>query len=154
MSIEAIARLASEPISLETALREVEAADCGAVVGFSGVVRDHDAGKGVLSLSYSAHPSAEQVLQSVLSELLTEYAPSDVGEAAEQLVDGGSLRIWAAHRIGDLQIGDPALVCAVAAAHRGLAFEVCSALVDRIKARVPIWKEQFFSDGSVEWVGL
>lgn len=152
MSIDSFAILASEPISLETALHEVEAADCGAVVGFSGVVRDHDGGKGVLSLSYSAHPSAEEVLQSVLREVLQEFAPETQSDG-EALVQGGSLRIWAAHRVGELSIGDPALVCAVAAAHRGLAFEVCSALVDRIKARVPIWKEQFFSDGSVEWVG-
>ncbi len=52
-----------------------------------------------------------------------------------------------------LEIGDPALVCAVSAAHRGQAFAVCSELVDRIKAQVPIWKEQFFTDGTVEWVG-
>jgi molybdopterin synthase catalytic subunit len=52
-----------------------------------------------------------------------------------------------------LEIGDPALVCAVSAAHRGQAFAVCSELVDRIKEQVPIWKEQFFSDGTVEWVG-
>jgi len=152
MSIDSFAILASEPISLETALREVEAADCGAVVGFSGVVRDHDGGKGVLALSYSAHPSAEEVLQSVLREVLQEFVPEAQSDG-EALVQGGSLRIWAAHRVGELSIGDPALVCAVAAAHRGLAFDVCSALVDRIKARVPIWKEQFFSDGSVEWVG-
>jgi molybdopterin synthase catalytic subunit len=63
------------------------------------------------------------------------------------------VRIWAAHRVGMLEIGDPALVCAVSASHRGQAFEVCSGLVDRIKAQVPIWKEQFFSDGTVEWVG-
>ena len=52
-----------------------------------------------------------------------------------------------------LEIGDPALVCAVSAAHRGQAFAVCSELVDRIKDQVPIWKEQFFTDGTVEWVG-
>ena len=63
------------------------------------------------------------------------------------------MRIWAAHRIGMLEIGDPALVCAVSAAHRGQAFAVCSELVDRIKEQVPIWKEQFFADGTVEWVG-
>ena len=63
------------------------------------------------------------------------------------------VRIWAAHRIGMLEIGDPALVCAVSAAHRGQAFAVCAELVDRIKAQVPIWKEQFFADGTVEWVG-
>jgi molybdopterin synthase catalytic subunit len=81
--------------------------------------------------------------------------------AAEQQVQGSSgpgdspqpVRIWAAHRIGMLEIGDPALVCAVSAAHRGQAFAVCSELVDRIKERVPIWKEQFFTDGTVEWVG-
>jgi molybdopterin synthase catalytic subunit len=55
--------------------------------------------------------------------------------------------------VGSLEIGDPALVCAVAAAHRGQAFAVCSELVDRIKDQVPIWKEQFFTDGTVEWVG-
>ncbi|NYE96726.1 molybdopterin synthase catalytic subunit [Psychromicrobium silvestre] len=143
MSIESHAALAAEPISLDRALQAVEAADCGAVVGFSGVVRNHDGGKDVSSLSYTAHPSAETVLTALLEEIVAEYAPED-----------GRLRIWAEHRLGDLKIGDPALVCAVAAAHRGLAFEVCSTLVDRIKAQVPIWKEQFFTDGTVEWVGI
>ncbi|MBT2513018.1 molybdenum cofactor biosynthesis protein MoaE [Arthrobacter sp. ISL-30] len=108
-----------------------------------GLRRNHDGGKAVDRLSYTAHPAAHQVMDDVVAELQAKYA-----EGAQQPV-----RIWAAHRIGMLRIGDPALVCAVSAAHRGQAFAVCSELVDLIKARVPIWKEQFFSDGTVEWVG-
>ena len=135
--------LSAEPISVDEAIAAVESDTAGAVVSFSGVVRNHDGGKPVERLSYSAHPTAHQALADVVAQLVAEHS----GET------GTPVRIWAAHRVGSLQIGDPALVCAVAAAHRGQAFAVCSELVDRIKDQVPIWKEQFFTDGSVEWVG-
>lgn len=135
--------LSAEPISVDQAIASVESDTAGAVVSFSGVVRNHDSGKAVDRLSYSAHPTAHQVMSDVVAQLVAEHS----GEADQPV------RIWAAHRIGMLQIGDPALVCAVAAAHRGQAFAVCAELVDRVKAQVPIWKEQFFSDGTVEWVG-
>jgi molybdopterin synthase catalytic subunit len=140
--------LSAEPISVDQAIAAVESETAGAVVSFSGVVRNHDGGKPVERLSYSAHPTAHQVMADVVAALVAEQAA--VAEA-----DGQSrpVRIWVAHRIGMLEIGDPALVCAVSAAHRGQAFAVCSELVDRIKAQVPIWKEQFFADGTVEWVG-
>ncbi|MEV7605558.1 molybdenum cofactor biosynthesis protein MoaE [Paenarthrobacter sp. NPDC089322] len=135
--------LSAEAISVDQAIAAVESDTAGAVVSFSGVVRNHDGGKAVDRLSYSAHPTAHRIMSDVVAQLVAEHT----GEAAQPV------RIWAAHRIGTLEIGDPALVCAVAAAHRGQAFAVCSELVDRIKAQVPIWKEQFFSDGTVEWVG-
>jgi molybdopterin synthase catalytic subunit len=137
--------LSAEPISVDQAIAAVESDTAGAVVSFSGVVRNHDGGKAVERLSYSAHPTAHQVMADVVARLVAEHSG-----------DGSStqpVRIWAAHRIGMLEIGEPALVCAVSAAHRGQAFAVCSELVDRIKEQVPIWKEQFFSDGTVEWVG-
>ncbi|WP_426986853.1 molybdenum cofactor biosynthesis protein MoaE [Pseudarthrobacter sp. Y6] len=137
--------LSAEPISVDQAIAAVDSDTAGAVVSFSGVVRNHDGGKAVERLSYSAHPTAHQVMADVVARL-----------AAEHVGDGSGtqpVRIWAAHRIGMLEIGDPALVCAVSAAHRGQAFTVCSELVDRIKEQVPIWKEQFFVDGTVEWVG-
>jgi molybdopterin synthase catalytic subunit len=137
--------LSAEPISVDQAIAAVESDTAGAVVSFSGVVRNHDGGKSVERLSYSAHPTAHQVMADVVARLVAEQAG---GGSATQPV-----RIWAAHRIGMLEIGDPALVCAVSAAHRGQAFAVCSELVDRIKEQVPIWKEQFFADGTVEWVG-
>lgn len=135
--------LSAEPISVDQAIAAVESDTAGAVVSFSGVVRNHDSGKPVDRLSYSAHPTAHRIMADVVSQLVAEHS----GEAEQPV------RIWAAHRIGMLEIGDPALVCAVAAAHRGQAFAVCSELVDRVKLQVPIWKEQFFSDGTVEWVG-
>ncbi|PRA09831.1 molybdenum cofactor biosynthesis protein MoaE [Brevundimonas sp. MYb27] len=133
----------AEPISVDQAINAVESETAGAVVSFSGVVRNHDGGKAVDRLSYSAHPTAHQVMSDVVAQLVAAHS----GEAAQPV------RIWAAHRIGMLEIGDPALVCAVAAAHRGQAFAVCAELVDRVKEQVPIWKEQFFTDGTVEWVG-
>jgi molybdopterin synthase catalytic subunit len=140
--------LSAEPISVDQAIAAVESDTAGAVVSFSGVVRNHDGGKPVDRLSYSAHPTAHQVMADVVAHLVAEQNDADTGEGSTKPV-----RIWAAHRIGMLEIGDPALVCAVSAAHRGQAFAVCSELVDRIKEQVPIWKEQFFSDGTVEWVG-
>ena len=139
--------LSAEPISVDQAIAAVESDTAGAVVSFSGVVRNHDGGKPVRRLSYSAHPTAHQVMSDVVAQLVAEHASAD-GDARSQPV-----RIWAAHRTGMLEIGDPALVCAVSASHRGQAFAVCSELVDRIKEQVPIWKEQFFIDGTVEWVG-
>lgn len=140
--------LSAEPISVDQAITAVESDTAGAVVSFSGVVRNHDGGKPVDRLSYSAHPTAHQVMADVVARLVAEQNGADAGHSSTKPV-----RIWAAHRIGMLEIGDPALVCAVSAAHRGQAFAVCSELVDRIKEQVPIWKEQFFSDGTVEWVG-
>ncbi|MDQ0924148.1 molybdopterin synthase catalytic subunit [Pseudarthrobacter sp. W1I19] len=153
MAFEVVnAVLSAEPISVDQAIAAVESDTAGAVVSFSGVVRNHDGGKPVERLSYSAHPTAHQVMTDVVAQLVAEQSAAGRSAGA----GGGSsqpVRIWAAHRIGMLEIGDPALVCAVSAAHRGQAFAVCSELVDRIKEQVPIWKEQFFTDGTVEWVG-
>lgn len=139
--------LSDQPISVDVAIGAVDSRTSGAVVIFCGVVRDHDGGKAVDRLSYTAHPTAHQALNDVLEAVAAKYSFVDKAE------EGVPVRIWAAHRVGALQIGDAALVCAVAAGHRGQAFAVCSELVDRIKEEVPIWKEQFFSDGTVEWVG-
>ncbi|MFE4545221.1 molybdenum cofactor biosynthesis protein MoaE [Arthrobacter sp. NPDC056727] len=143
--------LSTEPISVDQAIAAVESDTAGAVVSFSGVVRNHDGGKPVDRLSYSAHPTARKVLDDVVAKLVAEQAEAAGPEGSD--FGNPPIRIWVAHRVGPLEIGDPALVCAVAAAHRGQAFAVCSELVDRVKAQVPIWKEQFFSDGTVEWVG-
>jgi len=110
----------------------------GAVVTFEGIVRDHDHGEDVGSLDYEAHPDAERILIDVCTRI-AQTTDCDV---------------VAAHRIGHLEIGDVALVTVVAAPHRAEAFAVCGNLVDAIKAEVPIWKHQHFTDGRSEWVGL
>ena len=132
------AAVTAEPISLPDHERLVAQAPAGAIVGFAGVVRDHDGGRTVLRLHYSAHPSAEQTL----TEVLEEIAASTHGVRA----------IAASHRIGELAIGDAALVVAVAADHREAAFATCAAVVDSVKARLPVWKHQFFADGTDQWV--
>jgi molybdopterin synthase catalytic subunit len=110
----------------------------GAVVGFAGVVRDHDGGRSVTRLEYSAHPTAAQTLADVAAEIAGDC--------------DGVRAIAVSHRIGTLQIGDAALVAAVAADHRRAAFDTCARLVDLVKERLPVWKHQFFADGSDEWV--
>ncbi|WP_344301067.1 molybdenum cofactor biosynthesis protein MoaE, partial [Sinomonas flava] len=101
--------------------------------------------RGVSRLSYTAHPTAQNTLRTVVETVIAEHRASE--PASER-----AMRVWIAHRVGDLKVGDAAFVCAVSAAHRGEAFRLCSDLVDRVKAEVPIWKEQFFDDGGTEWV--
>jgi molybdopterin synthase catalytic subunit len=126
----------------ELSVDEVRAAVAGPGTGgialFAGVVRDIDHDQGVTGLSYSAHPSAEAELRRV-AELIADKFPV--------------LGIAAVHRVGDLAVGDLAVVAAVACAHRGAAFDACRELVDVLKASVPIWKHQRFADGTSEWVG-
>ena len=132
------AAVSEEPILLTDHELLVAHAAAGAVVGFAGVVRDHDGGRGVLRLEYSAHPHAEQVLFEVLAEVAAG-AP-------------GVRAVAASHRVGPLEIGDAALVAAVSADHRRAAFETCARLVDTVKERLPVWKHQLFADGTDEWV--
>jgi len=137
------AALTEDPISLTEHEDLVANDEAGAVVGFAGVVRNHDGGREVVRLEYSAHPLAEQTLFEVLAEVA---AWASEGGAS------GVRALAASHRIGSLNVGDPALVAAVAADHRAAAFETCARLVDTIKERLPVWKHQFFADGTDEWV--
>jgi molybdopterin synthase catalytic subunit len=125
-------------LSVDEVLAAVSDAAAGGVTLFLGAVRDHDENKSVTGLEYSAHPTALDQLADVAEEVGREY---DV------------LAVAAVHRVGQLAIGDAAVVVATAAAHRGEAFEASRALIDRLKQRVPIWKHQLFADGTDEWVG-
>lgn len=133
------AELSEELISLVEHEALVAHQAAGAVVGFVGAVRNHDGGRAVTRLEYSAHPTARDVL----AEVAAEIARNSHGVRA----------IAVSHRIGTLDIGDAALVAAVAADHRKAAFETCALLVDTVKERLPVWKHQLFTDGSDEWVG-
>ena len=138
MSAAPLARIVVEPIDDAQIRAAVDAADCGALVMFHGIVRDHDGGRGVNALDYRAHPDAERFIADCV--------------ASESERTG--LRLAAVHRIGSLAIGDAALVAAAAAPHRAEAFAAIERLVERIKQEVPIWKRQHFGDGASEWMGL
>ena len=127
------------PLSVDEVLEAVRDDAAGGTVVFVGTVRDQDGGKAVTGLGYSAHPSVEQALR----------------EVAERVVADHPVRaIAAVHRVGDLAVGDFAVVVAASCPHRGQAFAACRQLIDDLKAQVPIWKHQSFDDGSDEWVGL
>ncbi|OXR45059.1 Molybdopterin synthase catalytic subunit 2 [Nocardia cerradoensis] len=131
-----LTRISDQPLQPEEVERAVTGPEHGAVVVFTGKVRDHDGGQAVSALEYSAHPEAEKFLTRVCAE---------VGKSA-------GLPVAAVHRVGALTVGDLAITVAVAAPHRREAFETCAELVDRIKHEVPIWKRQLFADGMSEWV--
>jgi len=110
----------------------------GGIALFAGVVRDEDEGRAVTDLGYSAHPSVEGCLREVVEKAIARYPIQAVS---------------AVHRVGDLKVGDIAVIVAVACRRRGDAFDACRQIIDQIKDTVPVWKHQRFADGTAEWVG-
>ena len=125
------------PLDLDAMHRLVSDDRVGAIVSFSGNVRNHDHGRAVASLRYEGHPSAADVLREVADDIASRFE---------------IITLAVAHRIGPLAIGDAALVAAVGTEHRGEAYRACEALVDLTKERLPVWKHQIFDDGTDEWV--
>jgi len=127
------------PLSVDEVLAAVADPAAGGTTVFIGTVRSSDGGREVVSLQYEAHPDAIVVLQEVAKEVAEKH---------------DAIAVAAVHRTGLLAIGDLAVVVAVAAGHRGEAFAAGKELIDEVKARVPIWKQQSFTDGAVAWVGV
>ncbi|HEY5334846.1 MAG TPA: molybdenum cofactor biosynthesis protein MoaE [Mycobacteriales bacterium] len=138
MSRVALARMSQEPIDAAACQAAVADEQAGGIGLFVGVVRSDDHGKGVTSLTYEAHPTADRIIAEVCSRAATDDL---IAVAAE-------------HRTGDLAIGDIAVVVAVSAVHRGEALSATHRLIDAVKTEVPIWKHQRFADGTTEWVGI
>jgi molybdopterin synthase catalytic subunit len=126
------------PLSVDEVLAAVAEPVAGGTVVFLGTVRDEDDGKAVESLGYSAHPSVDAALREVAEHVAATHEVTAIA---------------AVHRVGDLAVGDLAVVVAASCPHRAEAFAACQALIDELKATVPIWKNQMFADGSQEWVG-
>jgi molybdopterin synthase catalytic subunit len=138
VSIVRLVDIRDVPLDVGAVLDAVGDHAAGGVVLFVGRVRETDNGKPVTRLEYSAHPSALAEMASVADTIAEKY---DV------------VALAAVHRVGRLELGDIAVVVAAAAGHRGEAFDASRALIDDLKATVPIWKHQHFADGSEEWVG-
>jgi molybdopterin synthase catalytic subunit len=131
--------ISESPLNVEQALRVVSDPAVGGIALFVGTVRDSDNGADVVSLDYTQHPSALDVLTKCAEETADQH---DV------------LTIAVDHRVGHLEVGDLAVVVAVGAVHRGDALAACAHLINTLKAEVPIWKEQHFASGDSQWVGL
>ena len=125
------------PVHIQELSKLVANPHSGAVVTFCGDVRNHDGGKEVASLLYEIHPSAPEQIKLITESIMGRFEIEKVAIA---------------HRYGDIAIGETAFAVAVSAAHRQAAFDACAAIVDDVKAKLPIWKHQKFTDGSDEWV--
>jgi molybdopterin synthase catalytic subunit len=130
--------LLSAPLSVDRAMAAVSHPGAGGVAVFVGVVREENEGRKVTRLEYEAYaPMAVAEMRRISEELAGEIP---------------GVRLAVQHRVGDLVVGDVAVVCVASAPHRGEAFAACRKLIDRIKARVPIWKREHGPDGAY-WVG-
>jgi molybdopterin synthase catalytic subunit len=133
----AFAVISDAPLDVSAHEAAVARGSAGAVVTFRGMVRDDDGGRSVTRIEYVAHPSAPTVLGTLMGELAART---------------GCEAIAVTHRVGELVVGDAAIVVAVSAVHRQEAFAAASMIVDEIKHRLPVWKRQQFADGTDEWV--
>lgn len=135
-----LAALSDAPLDVAAHLAAVQHPGAGAVATFVGTVRDHspDADGEVVQLEYSAHPDASTAIGQIATRVASSF-------------DG--VRVAVSHRIGVLDVGDVAIVVAAADAHRGGAFDACRAVVEAVKAELPVWKKQVLADGSHSWVG-
>ena len=138
MEVVRLLDLRDEPLSVDEVLAAVADPGAGGTCLFVGTVRDVDAGRGVSELDYTAHPMVADVLREVADEVAAAYPVRALA---------------AVHRVGDLGVGELAVLVAAAAPHRGEAFDACRRFIDELKRRVPIWKHQLFADGDEEWVG-
>jgi molybdopterin synthase catalytic subunit/molybdopterin converting factor small subunit len=135
-----LAEVRSAPLSLDEVVAAVRVPSAGGIAVFLGVVRDHHAGKPVARLDYEAYvPLANKEMARILDALMVAHPGT---------------RVAALHRVGELAIGDTAVVVAASAAHRDQAFALCRLAIDSIKQSVPIWKKEWSPDGGALWVNL
>jgi molybdopterin synthase catalytic subunit len=131
-------RVTTHPIDPAAVLAEVGAAADGAVLLFLGTVRDHNDGRPVSGVRYEAYV---EMAERVLSEIARE--------AAERL---GTDRIAVVHRIGELAVGEASVAIAVSSPHRAEAFDACRYVIEEIKRRLPVWKEERYAEGASRWL--
>jgi molybdopterin synthase catalytic subunit len=132
-----VAFLTNDPIDLISLLSSVQSPARGGIASFIGVVRDHHGDRGVVRLGYSGYgPMVEAECMRIVAEAEARWP---VGIALQ-------------HRIGTLEVGETAIVVVAASRHRAAAFDGCRYVVEEVKRRVPIWKQEFYEDGTHEWV--
>jgi molybdopterin synthase catalytic subunit len=130
-------RVTREPLDAMHASAAVSAAECGAVATFIGLVRNHNAGRRVVSLEYQCYePLAIKTFERIAGEALERWPAA---------------RLAIVHRVGPLQIGDASVVIAAGSPHRADAFAACRYAIERVKQIAPIWKREHFEGGAV-WI--
>lgn len=135
--VEKMKRLTGGILEPDRLYNQVRRSDCGAIASFVGTVRGRNRGREVLHIEYSAYETmAEEVIESIEAEIREKYP---------------GIRVAQAHRTGRVEVGEPSVAIAVASPHRRAALRACSELIEALKARVPIWKKEYYRDGSA-WI--
>ena len=129
--------LTRDPIDVAALTKGAVGNSDGGIATFVGLVRDHQDGHTVARLEYSAY------------EPMADAECAAIVHAAEAR---WPVRIEVRHRLGALEIGDIAVAVVAASAHRAPAFEACRYVIEEVKRRVPVWKKEFYADGSIGWV--
>jgi molybdopterin synthase catalytic subunit len=130
--------LTAAPLDLNALLMRVNCPDHGGIAAFLGTVRNHHAGREVCRLEYSAYAAMAEV---------------ECGRIVAEAQARWPVVVTLQHRLGTLELGEPAVAVVVGSAHRDEAFAACRYVIEELKRRVPIWKKEYFADGTVEWVG-
>ena len=131
-------RLSDEPLDPSSVIAEVADERAGGIAVFIGTTRLHSRGRTVTHLEYEAYEGmAEQVMSELADDLKGSYDLCDVAIA---------------HRVGHVGIGEPSVVIAISAPHRGDALAACKDAIDRLKETVPLWKKEVY-EGGEEWIG-
>ncbi len=130
--------LTEDPLDLAALVAEVQTPERGGMACFIGTVRNHHGGRDVLRLEYSAY---------------TPMVEAECGRIAAEAESRWNVAVALRHRVGRLEIGDAAVIVVAASPHRDEAFVACRHVIEELKRRVPIWKREYFADGTVEWVG-
>lgn len=131
--------LSAEPIDAAALMAVSGDPSTGAVVTFDGRVRDHNEGRRVTALAYSAYPAmAEKIGRAIVEEECLRH---------------GAISAAAAHRTGKMAIRDVVVLVVAAAAHREAAFATARAITERLKYELPVWKKEYYTDGDSDWIG-
>lgn len=131
-------RITRDPIVPAAVLAEVGSPEDGAALLFLGIVRNHNDGRAVVAVHYDGY---REMAEKVLREI--------AGEAACHL---GTDRIAVVHRVGELLVGEASVAVAVSSPHRAEAFDACRQIIEEIKHRLPVWKEEHYAEGDARWL--
>lgn len=134
-----LAKVVREPIRHEEVAAELSAPEHGAQLVFWGLVRDENEGRRVRAVSYDVHPAlAERTFREIAEEARARH--------------GADLRVVVIHRAGRLEVGEASVVVGVASGHRDEAYQASRYVIEQLKVRSPIWKQEHYVDGDSEWL--
>ncbi len=134
-----VAEITAEPLDAGQLSERLRTVEDGAVVVFEGRVRNSSEGGPVVRLRYEAYAEmAQRVLSEIASEAGSRHEVGAVG---------------AAHRTGSLELGEASVIVVAVAPHRGAAYDASRYVIEAIKQRLPMWKEEHYTDGSAAWLG-